>query len=62
MPRGSFKGKSMPDMPENTAVSCATMAEQIWMLFGLWTRPWMAQGSMCYMDMECTLAQPGEYD
>jgi len=41
-----------------SAVSCATMAEQIEMRFGLWTR-W-DQGSMCYVG--CTLAPPGKYD
>jgi len=38
MQRDNFWERSCPDMPDDTAVSCAKMAEPIEMLFGLWTR------------------------
>jgi len=35
----TFRGKNMPGhVQQHSAVSCAKMAEQIEMLFGLWTR------------------------
>jgi len=36
--KGQFLGeRTCPAMPDDTAVSCARMAEQIEMPFGLWT-------------------------
>jgi len=52
MGRGNFEGKGHPGMPDNTATSCAKMAEATEMPFGLWTR--MGHGG--------TLVQSGEYN
>ena len=43
-------------MPDDTAVSCAKMAETIEMPFGLWT--WVGPRKQ----VECILTPPGEYD
>jgi len=52
MGRGNFEGKGHPGMPDNTATSCAKMAEATEMPFGLWTR--VGHGG--------TQVQSGEYN
>jgi len=52
-----FRGKNVPDMLNNTAVSCAKWLNQSRCHLGF--RLGWAQGSMCWVG--CTLVPPGEY-
>jgi len=57
--KGQFLGeRTCPGMPDDIVVSCAKMAEQIEMPFGLWTR---GPKEAC-VTWGCTLAPPGEYE
>jgi len=58
MGRGNFEGKGHPGMPDNTATSCAKMAEATEMPFGLWTR-WDMEAHWCSLANTTKLSMCG---